>query len=366
MDKILIGFIGDGKAGGVDKYILDLYEKIHGKYADADLLTSDYTEELAERLKARGSKLLTCPRMVNPSGQYNTLKNLVSQNGYGTVYFNYSTAIGWAALKGACDGGAGRIILHSHAAGITDNNCLKELLFRTVHRFSVPFIRRYSTDYLACSDKAAIWMFGKKNVKKDKIKYIKNEVSDGIYFPSDEKRESFRCRCGLTDSFVIGHVGGMLKVKNQAFLIKLIPQLKKNIPNVKLMLVGDGENKQEYEKLAETLGVSDDVVFTGYLNTEDGIMNAFDVFCLPSKSEGYPYVAVEAQKLLIPCVFGKSVTEQIVHTNTCAFASVKKPKLWIEQIMKYKNTDKQNINFVVNDSDECFITSLDFVKSIFG
>lgn len=363
MDKILIGFIGDGKAGGVDKYILDLYEKIHGKYADADLLTSDYTEELAEGLKARGSKLLTCPRMVNPSGQYNTLKNLVSQNGYGTVYFNYSTAIGWAALKGARDGGAQRIILHSHNSGFTDNSRSKELIFRMLHCLAVPVIRRYTTNFLACSDKAAIWMFGKKNVK---IKYIKNEVSDGIYFPSDEKREFFRCKYGLTDSFVIGHVGGMLKAKNQSFLIKLMPELKQSIPNAKLMLVGDGENRQKYEELAKTLGVSDDVVFTGYLNTEDGIMNAFDIFCLPSVIEGYPYVSIEAQNLLIPCILSESVTEQIVHTNACVFVSVKKPKLWIEQIMKYKNMDKQNINFVVNDSDECFMTSLDFVKSIFG
>lgn len=110
MVKILIGFIMDGKAGGVDKYILDFYEKIHGKYAQVDLLTNNYTEELAERLKIKGSRLLVCPRAINTWGQYKTLKNFVSQNGYNIVYFNYSTSIGWSALKGARDGGADRVV----------------------------------------------------------------------------------------------------------------------------------------------------------------------------------------------------------------------------------------------------------------
>lgn len=363
MVKILIGFIMDGKAGGVDKYILDFYEKIHGKYAQVDLLTNNYTEELAERLKIKGSRLLVCPRAINTWGQYKTLKNFVSQNGYNIVYFNYSTSIGWSALKGARDGGADRVVLHSHNNGFCHNNTLIEKIYKIVHYISRPIIRKYATDYLSCSDEAANWMFGTKAVKSGKIKYIKNEVDSNSYQPSEEKRIAFRSQYGLQDNFVIGNVGGMLKAKNQAFLIKLMPQLKKYIPNVKLMLVGDGENRKKLEGLSKALNISNDVIFTGYLNTKDGIMNSFDVFCLPSYIEGYPYVSVEAQRLFIPCIFSEHITKQIVHTNACAYISVKKPSLWIERIIKYKNTN-QSVRLFENYSDKEFITFFEFITGV--
>ena len=51
MKKLLIGVIVDGKAGGVDKYILDFYSEVNGRYAEVDFLTSEYSEGLAQTLR---------------------------------------------------------------------------------------------------------------------------------------------------------------------------------------------------------------------------------------------------------------------------------------------------------------------------
>ena len=362
--KILIGFIINGQAGGVDKYIMDFYKKIHGKYADVDILTSTYTNDLASQLKKNGSHLWVCPKIMNAFGQYRTLKNTVSENKYDIVYFNYSTAIGWVALKGACDGGAKKIILHSHNSGFVNNNALIEKFYRIAHYISRPVIRGYVTDYLSCSDKAAKWMFGQKTVLQGKVIYIKNEIDDTAYSPSEEKRCRLRAQYGIANDFVIGNVGGLIKAKNQSFLIKMIPQLKKYIPNVKLLLVGEGEDREHLEKLTKRLGLTNDVIFTGYLNTKDGIMNAFNIFCLPSYIEGYPYVSVEAQRLRIPCIFSDCISRQIVHTNACAFVSTKKPELWVKQILEYKNTESKTIEFIKNESDEKFISVFEFITGL--
>lgn len=362
MKKLLIGLIIDGKAGGVDKYILDFYKEVNGKYADVDLLTSEYSEDLAESLRKNGSKLLVCPRTTDLLGQYKALKRIVSENKYDIVYFNYSTAIGWTAVKGARDAGAEKIIVHSHNNGFCHNNSLKQAVFTVLHYLCRPFTRKYATDLLSCSDKAANWMFGKGSLRNNKISYIKNEVDDNIYCPSSEKREYFRNMFNLNDSFVIGHIGSMLKAKNQIFLIKLLPKIKEYIPNAKLLLVGDGENKASLQAYAKELELADDIVFAGYLNSSEGVMNAFDVFCLPSLIEGYPFVAIEAQHYKLPCIFSDRITRQIVETDCCAYISLNKPMQWVKQIVEYK--DIKNIQVLKNTCEPEFITRVEFIEEM--
>ncbi len=362
MKKLLIGLIVDGKAGGLDKYILDFYSKINGRYAEVDFLTSEYSESLAEILRKNGSKLLTAPRANDLLGQYRALKQIVSENKYDIVYFNYSTAIGWTAVKGARDGGAKRIIVHSHSSGFYINSSLKQSVFSVFHYLSRPFICKYATDLLSCSDVAANWMFGNRALKNNKIRYIKNKVDDNICCPSSEKREHFRNVFDLNDTFVIGHVGNMFKVKNQVFLIELLPKIKEYIPNAKLLLVGEGENKASLQAYANELKLADDVIFAGYLNSSEGVMNAFDVFCLPSLNEGYPYVAIEAQHYKLPCIFSDRITRQIVETDACSYISLNKPEEWVNQIVEYK--DINNIQAIKNACEPDFITCADFIEEM--
>lgn len=364
MKKLLIGMIIDGKAGGVDKYILDFYNDIHGKYAQVDFLSGVYSEELAEELKKHGSQLLVCPKMSDLAGQYRALKQIVSYNKYDIVYFNYSTAIGWTAVKGARDAGAERVIVHSHNSGFSNNSIVTEKLFELAHYLFRPLLCRYATDYLSCSDKAAVWMFGKIAKNGKRVRLIKNEVDDTRYYPDQEKRDFFRSQYGLEDSFVIGNVGGMLKAKNQAFLIKLLVPLKAVVPNAKLLLVGDGENRKSLEALTSKLGLDNDVIFAGYMNTENGIMNAFDVFCLPSYIEGFPYVAVEAQKLNLPCILSDRITKQVRRLDQCTYKSLNKPKEWINQIDELSRKGRKEIRQIENKSLPLFITRVEFFKEI--
>ena len=363
MKKILIGMIMDGKAGGVDRYILDFHKDIHGIYANVDFLTSNYDKNLAEELKKSGSELLECPKMTDLLGQYRALKKIVSENKYDIVYFNYSTAIGWTAVKGAHDAGAKKVIVHSHNSGFSRDNILIQIIYKLIHYLFRPLLCRYATDYLSCSDKAAHWMFGSKSKNENSVKYIKNEVNTEIYCFSEQKREYFRSEFGLEDSFVIGQVGGMLKAKNQAFLIKIMPKLKKYIPNAKLLLVGDGEKRRSLQILTKKLNLNDDVIFAGYMNTTNGVMNAFDVFCLPSYIEGLPYVALEAQILRIPCILSDKITKQVAQTSACAYISINKPKQWINKIVKYQDMDRCKIQGLKNQDDK-FITRVEFIEDM--
>ncbi len=363
MKKVLIGMITDSEVGGIERYIYDFYDVIKDNNITIDFLTSRFTEDVANKFKSQGHNLITCPRMSNPIKLYKFIKSLVQTEKYDVVYFNYSNALGAPAVWAAKKGGAKKVVIHSHSSNFSDSNQIKEIIFKIIHIIARPMLCKNTDCFAACSDKAAQWLFGKKTLKNKKIYYIKNTVDNAGLQQSPEKRESYRSRYGVEDFFVIGNVGRMVKVKNQRFLIELMPLLLKQMPNARLMLVGDGEDKQMLQETAKKLSVSEYVVFTGQLNTTDGIMNAFDVFCLPSLFEGLPYVVVEAQNINLPCILSDKITEQTALTDACSFVPLKYDK-WTTEIIKSAEINRNNIKTITQKDSESFIDKTAFAKTL--
>lgn len=88
-------------------------------------------------------------------------------------------------------------------------------------------------------------------------------------------------------------------------LIEALPQLAEAISEVTLTLVGDGRLRGDLERLAEAQGIADRVHFTGFVGDKveiGAILDMHDLFVMPSRSEGLPRAAVEAQARGLPCV----------------------------------------------------------------
>lgn len=84
-------------------------------------------------------------------------------------------------------------------------------------------------------------------------------------------------------------------------LIKSFYLVKKDLPDVKLMIIGEGEYA-EYRKLAEDLGIKADVLFTGVRKNPFPLLEKADVYALTSESEGFPNALIEAMACGVPCV----------------------------------------------------------------
>ncbi|MDE6606316.1 MAG: glycosyltransferase [Lachnospiraceae bacterium] len=84
-------------------------------------------------------------------------------------------------------------------------------------------------------------------------------------------------------------------------LIKSLYLLKKQMQDIKLMIIGEGEYTQ-YRKLAEELGMERDVLFTGVMKNPFSLLAKADVYALTSESEGFPNALIEAMACGIPCV----------------------------------------------------------------
>jgi glycosyltransferase involved in cell wall biosynthesis len=67
----------------------------------------------------------------------------------------------------------------------------------------------------------------------------------------------------LSSSPTVIYVGNMYKLRNLSFLLYAMSEVKKKVPNVKLLMVGDGDNRSSLEMLSKTLALEDNIIFTG-------------------------------------------------------------------------------------------------------
>ncbi len=104
------------------------------------------------------------------------------------------------------------------------------------------------------------------------------------------------------DTLLLGSVGRMHRSKDFGNLLTAIVQVRKRIPTVRLLLVGDGELRGELETQTQSLGLSSVVTFAGLRDDIPDILAALDVFILPSRWEGLPLVVLEAMAAGLPVV----------------------------------------------------------------
>lgn len=103
------------------------------------------------------------------------------------------------------------------------------------------------------------------------------------------------------NSYVVGTVGRLVPVKNQALLIKAFARFADERP-AELVMVGDGPERQNLESLAAKLGVTSRVHFTGARRDIPAILASLDLFVLPSLSEGLSLTLLEAMAATRPVI----------------------------------------------------------------
>jgi glycosyltransferase involved in cell wall biosynthesis len=96
------------------------------------------------------------------------------------------------------------------------------------------------------------------------------------------------------DRPTIGIVGRLCEVKNQGFLFRAIAHLARSGVKAAVFVIGDGHLRSALESLAEELGISDQIVFTGFRRDVLGLYDDLDVVALTSVNEGTPLTLIEA------------------------------------------------------------------------
>ena len=137
------------------------------------------------------------------------------------------------------------------------------------------------------------------NITKD-IEVIPNFIElDKVN--SENKMPCQRSVMAKENERIITHISNFREVKRIPDIIKIFYAIQKEIP-AKLMMVGDGPEKEKAEYLCQELGILDKVIFFGNSNEIDKILCQTDLFLLPSKTESFGLVALEAMACSVPVI----------------------------------------------------------------
>ena len=104
---------------------------------------------------------------------------------------------------------------------------------------------------------------------------------------------------------IVTHISNFRAVKRIPDVIKIFDKIQQKIP-AKLLLVGDGPEKENAEYLCQKLGIQDKVIFFGNSNEIDKILSFSDLFLLPSETESFGLAALEAMAWSVPVISSNS------------------------------------------------------------
>lgn len=159
---------------------------------------------------------------------------------------------------------------------------------------------RLTDAFVAVSDATAAQARAEHDVAPGKLHAIANGIRLARYAPDPEARAAARVELGLGDAWVIGTVGRMDAYKNQAALVRAMAPLLSS--RVRLVIIGDGDDRAEVEAAVAALAEPRWVVLAGRRLDVPRLVHAFDVFALSSRSEGLPLVVPEAMAAGLPVV----------------------------------------------------------------
>lgn len=175
----------------------------------------------------------------------------------------------------------------------------------------------YNSSFIAISKAVKEYMNNRKIYKPEKITVIYNAVDLSLF---DSEAPVIISR--NNNDFLIGSVGQLHPSKGYDTLLKSMPQVIKEFPSVKLIIIGDGIQKEYLERLCSDLGISQQVTFLGRKTSAEvsGFLKNIDLFVLASNWEGFGLALIEAMSAGKPVVAAKvGGIPEIVEDGECGF-----------------------------------------------
>lgn len=329
-------------------------------YFSADLFINNavYKELLRMGSKCVGG-VKSKSRILKQYFVYKKLVNYLKSNSYEYVHIHSDTA--WKMLIyyfAAKKVNRKNIIVHSHSSGISGHY---RIFSYFLHLLSRPAIKqaRYKC---ACSDVAALWMFGTtKNVR-----IIRNGVDIEKYKYKHSERMNIRKKYGINNNqLVIGTVGDFSYPKNPEFLFKLVKKFVSS-PQYLFLMVGNRSEGCKLKDMADRDHGINNVTFAGTVTDVGAFLSAMDIFILPSRFEGLPMCAIEAQVSGLYTIISDKVTKQTKCSKHFSRLSLNADE-WYGEIKQIElDYDRNNLNEYLEISKAASTITAEGFKKVYS
>ncbi len=200
-----------------------------------------------------------------------------------------------------------------------------------------PFMQRLITQRVAVSEEAGKNLFGDR-----KFLILNNAIDVNHYRFNKKDRDTFRKRMHISENdFVIGNVGKINAGKNQKFLVEIFAAICKTKENAKLLIVGDGELKEELLLKIHALGIEGRCILAGMQMDTAPFLSVMDVFVFPSFYEGLSLSLLEAQASGLKCYYTETLARRGIVAPYCYGLGLDKKSDWINAISNVKEYDRE-------------------------
>ena len=332
-EKILLVSCGGLGNGGVQAVMMQTVRNLSRKFVFDALLFTDEKRYYDDSFLSYGGKIIRIPHYVGNNRirrkldyylrgvrLYYRIKKQIARNGpYKAIHCNnqFESAL---CVKAAYECGVPVRIVHTHV--ITSASNPLQAWLNSVY---LKIIKKYATALVGCSQEACDSMYGVGSASL----VIPNPYDEIKFCPDREGLE-------LPREFVLLQVGSFNNNKNQIFSIRVLAEIKKRYPDVKLNLIGfdTGRYQNEMETVITELNVIDDVkILASDADVAKYLENAA-AFIFPSRKEGFGIALIEAQAMGVTC-YTSDTLPSLSDRGGCVYLSLDiGPKAWADRIIE--------------------------------
>ncbi len=293
--KILY-IITSADGGGAQKYALDLARAFGGAIAAGTEATQLFDQ--AEDLRLTTYKLKHLKRNINPWHDIlaiGEIYRLIKKERPDIVHLNSSKAGFLGSIAGKLAGA--KVVFTAHGFFYFKRSAWPIKLAYTILERTASLFRDF---IITVSEEDRQQAIQHHLINPVKIQTIHNGITTPLFIDKSQARKEL----GIIDqTFLLGNVAQLYNRKAINIFIEALDlisaELKKKI---KVVIIGEGPGRQQFEQLIAQKNLGDIFLLPGYKPNAGSLIKAFDVFVLSSRREGFPYVILEAMQAGLPII----------------------------------------------------------------
>jgi len=285
--------IGDMEVGGVERLAGTLAVRLRADGFACSVCALGRDGRLGDELRCAGVPVYALGR--RPGLDFRVVRRLsalLRRQRVDVLHTHHTGALVYG-LPAALAAGIGAVVHTEHSHDVLDGNRRLRLIERLLTRF---------TSATTCvTEEVSQYLSTQVGIPTRRLTVLPNGVDTDAFAPGAPD-PGLIADLGLEGGRVVGTVGRLDPLKDQATLLKAFAVVRSALPDAKLVIVGDGPLRSELEELAVQIGVQGAVRFVGTRGDVADILRAFDVFVLSSTHEGLPLALLEAMSTGLPVV----------------------------------------------------------------
>ena len=342
MKKIKVLQVGAlNSFGGVESFQINLFRFINKKIFQIDFIVGNINTKFAyeKEIIEKGGKVFYLPsRRQGFLRRHIIFRKILKENNYDVIHIHVGSLYDSMYLFEALKNKVKIVILHGHSSSVVSK------FNYSLHQINKIIFNNSNIIRLACSNIAGQWLHW--NIfKNNNFEIINNGIDVDKYKFNEIDRVNVRRKLSIEDNdFVIGNVARLAPEKNHEYILKVFFKYHQYNKNSKLLLVGDGKQKEKIINKIIELNLKDNVILAGQRNDIPKLLSAMDCFLLPSFFEGFGLTAIEAQANGLNTIVSDFVPKEVILTDLVTRTPIKEEDIdkWVKEILKTDFTNRTN------------------------